>query len=554
MKKITVRIIAAILAIFMVMPMLFSCGGEAETTEKPNETEAPKETESETEQGEIELPQEPLELIKNGESEFTLVINQYAQFINDKVAYMIQDAVEAATGVELSFKKDYDLFLESLDIMTRSKYQMELSWVESGGAPGKFADAGAIEASYDKSAPYEILIGNTDRPESARAIADLKSENEYILRMDGNKIVLVASSNKALIVGAEYFISEYLSDGMTGLTIENLKKSATIEVVEQEKKVFYGMTQAEVDAAFGPLLDGLFTGKTTETIVKTDIGYDLQMHFNDMLYKDGTYYSYYISGKSPVPGLPSVGLATSTNGWDWVDGGQIINPEYDYELGLCAFQGVYEDDDGIIYLVYEASSEKYPGSVALAVSYNDGKTWIKEGPIFKKDVLGMWARYNIGTPDIYYKDGVWYVTFHGFGEPGGGYDGYGGCQTGVAYGENLRKLTVVDNPVVPTEKDTAWGGTTGRRDIFYCDGYYYMVYEISSERVDGGYLYAMWSHMFARSKDMINWEITQGPQIEPVMNVANDGPSWVVIDGELYVFCRTPSTNWTTVIRLESAK
>ena len=145
MEKTTLRILCVILALFMIVPMLFACGGEAETTEKPNETEAPKETERETEQGEIELPQEPLELIKNGESEFTLVINQYAQFINDKVAYMIQDAVEAATGVELSFKKDYDLFLESLDIMTRSKYQMELSWVESGGAPGKFADAGAIE-------------------------------------------------------------------------------------------------------------------------------------------------------------------------------------------------------------------------------------------------------------------------------------------------------------------------------------------------------------------------------------------------------------------------
>ena len=94
----------------------------SETTEKPNETEAPKGTESETDAGEIEEPQEPLDLIVDSGSAFMIVINQYAQFINDKAAYMIQDAIETICGLELPIAKDLDLFYASLDVSTKAKY------------------------------------------------------------------------------------------------------------------------------------------------------------------------------------------------------------------------------------------------------------------------------------------------------------------------------------------------------------------------------------------------------------------------------------------------
>ena len=167
MKKISIKLVSMLLALLMILPSLFACGEiPEETTEKPEETQAP--TESETEGGELENPQKPLELIKNGKSEFTLVINRYAQFINDKAAYMIKDALKAVSGVELSIAKDYDLFLNSLDTKTRANYELQLAFEASGGTTNMFADNAAIEAKYDKSAPYEILIGDTDRPESAR--------------------------------------------------------------------------------------------------------------------------------------------------------------------------------------------------------------------------------------------------------------------------------------------------------------------------------------------------------------------------------------------------
>jgi hypothetical protein len=141
------------------------------------------------------------------------------------------------------------------------------------------------------------------------------------------------------------------------------------------------------------------------------------------------------------------------------------------------------------------------------------------------------------------------VTFHGYGTGGGN----GGCQIGLAYGENLRDLTIVKDPIVPTEKGTYWSGTTGRRDIFFCDGYYYMVYEISTEEVSGvGYVGAYWTHMFARSKDMINWQITEGPQfVSSVPGFGCDGPCWVVIDGELQVFVRAGSTASVKLVMAE---
>ena len=79
MKKTSVRVLSALLVLLMVVPMLFACGNTPEeTTEKPEETQAPTESESESESlsGEIEDPQQALDLIKDGKSEFTLVIGR----------------------------------------------------------------------------------------------------------------------------------------------------------------------------------------------------------------------------------------------------------------------------------------------------------------------------------------------------------------------------------------------------------------------------------------------------------------------------------------------
>ena len=84
-----------------------------------------------------------------------------------------------------------------------------------------------------------------------------------------------------------------------------------------------------------------------------------------------------------------------------------------------------------------------------------------------------------------------------------------------------------------------------------------MVFECSTEaeNADGevggkgsSYGYAKWSHMFARSKDMITWEITDGPQLtQSQTGFGYDGTGWCVVDGELYVYMRNRANNTTAV-------
>ena len=71
-----------------------------------------------------------------------------------------------------------------------------------------------------------------------------------------------------------------------------------------------------------------------------------------------------------------------------------------------------------------------------------------------------------------------------------------------------------------------------------------MVYEISTEQPYGS---AYWTHMFARSKDLITWETCEGPLIRrtdaagtPMSGMGYDGPCWCIVGKHLYVYFRNP--------------
>ena len=509
----------------------------------------PAVSETTTDETTVAPAPDPLDLVKDGKTDFTLVVGRYADFYCDKMCYKIKDAL-AGFGAEIGVSTDFDIFLNSLDVIDRAKYLLEIESLAQGKEPGRFIDAAALEASYDKSEPYEILVGETDRDESIRAAAELTGENSYLIRADGHKIVIAANSKPALKAATEAFIAGLPQNG-SDVRISELDKNGVADAKEYPEKLFFGMTQKEIDESFSDLLDGLFTGKTREEIFRADIGKDFAMHFPDIIMIDGQYRAYYISYASPTPGAPSTGIAVSDNGLDWTPAGQAIDPTTSYDNTGCAFAGVWEDEEGILYLVYEGSGKNRVGEVCLAVSFDGGDSWIKEGVIYSHDADSLpWCGINVGTPDLYKSGDTWYLTFHGFGRGGGN----GGCQIGVAYGPTLRNLTVLKDPVIPTEKDTPWSGTTGRRDVIKCGEYFYMVYEVSTEQVQGaGYGGAHWSHMFARSKDMINWEISEGPQlVQPYAGFGNDGPCWCIADGKLYVFMRNV-TNCTTAVALVPA-
>ena len=392
----------------------------------------------------------------------------------------------------------------------------------------------------------EIIVGATNRtcPLPHPAV-----EGYFHVSVSGNKIYVCGEGNGPLEAAVEAFeqmMKQDVSKGTVYCLAANAGSSGVWEDPEAvpddgNPKVLYGLSQKQADSYFGEILDGLFTGKTQETIQDTGIGSEFSFHFPDMVYVNGEYWAYYICYRTDS-GKGGVGLATSSDGLHFKDRGCVIQPDEDYDCNGAYFAGVWREEDGTFTIVYECKGgeETEYGTlenVAWATS-DDGIHWDKQGVLIYKDTRLPWQTANVGTPDLYRKDGEWYVFFHGFD--------FQTCQVGLAYGPELDQLTMVQDPIIPTEPDTLWSGTTGRRDVIYVDGYYYMVYEISTEQAeDGGFGGAYWTHKFARSKDLIHWESIEEPLLiqedasgNPKTGFGYDGPCWVIVGKHLYVYFR----------------
>ena len=464
-------------------------------------------------------------LAADGVSDFIIMRSDYAPTAYATMSLQLQKGIQAVTGSKLVLATDYET------------------------------------KDQDNSAAYEILIGDTNRPESKSAMQTLEREHAYLVQVTGNKIILAGKSEQAINAAIAYFLSE-----ACGYRAENDYTQAPTIVLEEfsyrgewidpeivpddgKPDVLYGLSQDQVDEFFGDILDGLFTGKTTETVTQKKIGSDFGFHFPDIVYVDGTYMAYYITYKTET-GKGGVGLATSKDGKTWKDHGCVIQPDQDWDCNGAYFAGVWVDELGDFYLTYECkggADTEYGTleNVALAVSSN-GYDWDKEGVIIYADHENWWQKANVGTPDLYKEGDTWYVFFHGFD--------FTDCRLGVAYGEDLHNLTILEEPIINTEDDTPWSGTIGRRDVIYCDGYYYMVYEISTDQVAGSaYGGAQWSHMFARSRDLIEWEISDGPLLtQSKTGFGYDGTCWMVVGRHLYVYMREGGS--TTAVELTLAK
>ena len=328
------------------------------------------------------------------------------------------------------------------------------------------------------------------------------------------------------IVAASALIASSLMMTSCGKSVDNGKVVDDVTL-----PIFENATFENHDA-----LNALFEGNATYTNEQTGIGKDMNMHFADFIKVKDEIWAYYIKWEDGAH--CGVALAVSKDGINFEDKGFVLEPtEDEWDNTMSSFPGVWYDN-GTFYLVYEGSGSAYikndetmpehRGSIGWATS-EDGINFKKQGILLDCTNEGIEA-CNIGTPDIFKKDNMWYVTYHTFD--------YEDCQICYAYGEDLHNLTKSDkNPIIPCgEKDVAPdSGTTGRRDIMYYDGYFYMAYEISTEQP---YNTADWCHKFARSKDMENWEIADSIYPHTESNFGNDGPSWLVLDNKLYVYFR----------------
>ena len=81
-------------------------------------------------------------------------------------------------------------------------------WVKGGVIPDELLNA------------KEILVGNTNRPESAQALEGV-DPTSYVIKVIGNKIVINAEKTSILYAAIEHFISEYVNITDNNLVISN---------------------------------------------------------------------------------------------------------------------------------------------------------------------------------------------------------------------------------------------------------------------------------------------------------------------------------------------
>lgn len=537
MKRQTMlRLCSLLLAMLLCLPFV-GCANETpdDPTPAPPADEKPDDQPGDQPGDQPDEPTvPPVDFIVSGATEYIIVRSDKttASDPETKLCVKLASAIKDVSGCQIKLTTDYE------------------------DEEGEFADR------------LEILVGKTNRPESEAALAEISDENGYAIRIIDNKLVIAAHHTDALAEAMSVFLADFLGwkSESSFKTADTIRLDAALshtgvwidpEIVPDDGNpdVLFGLSQAQVDEFFGDILDGLFTGDTVETIAMQDMGAAFKMHFPDMIYKDGQYWAYYITYQTNT-GKGGVGLAVSDDGVNWKDEGCVLQPNEDYDCNGAYFAGVWLDDDGTFYLTYECKGgeETEYGTlenVALATSV-DGIHWTKEGVILYKNPEIPWQAANVGTPDLYKKDDTWYLFFHGFD--------FVDCQIGVAYGKDLHNLTVVPEPIIPTEDNTPYSGTTGRRDVIFVDGYYYMVYEVSTDQAEeGGYNGAYWTHMFARSKDLITWETIEAPLLTQTNadgsakpGMGYDGPCWMIIGRHIYVYMRVK--NRTTAVELTLLK
>lgn len=159
------RILSLILALLMVVATLAACKPE----EQPEDTE---ELEEEGEQGVT------LNLIDEGVTEYVLVRDYKASNAVINAVNSMVDSIKSNIGADITIKECFnDLEDEPLDVVTEK----------------------------------EILIGMTNRPESAEALDGLRSK-DYTISNHGTKLVIGGGGEEGTIAAITRFLNDFIAE------------------------------------------------------------------------------------------------------------------------------------------------------------------------------------------------------------------------------------------------------------------------------------------------------------------------------------------------------
>lgn len=157
----------------LMLTQLISCGG---TDGREDDTTLSPAVEAET-----EALEELLTIVADGASEYRIVRSETASDTVAAAALSIRRSIKNITGVELTVASDFSTLTEKDDISQKK----------------------------------EILVGRTDYEESQNVLAEC-AYGDFIIRVCGNKIVVVAFDDDLTAQACEYFSNLALKNGSEG--------------------------------------------------------------------------------------------------------------------------------------------------------------------------------------------------------------------------------------------------------------------------------------------------------------------------------------------------
>ena len=91
-----------------------------------------------------------------------------------------------------------------------------------------------LSTDFQESAPMEILLGPTNRPESLQIQKEMNNSIQYIIRSVGDKIVLYANTQNNLYAAVERFVSDCISRSTVLTDIDIVEKNQSLILCDKD--------------------------------------------------------------------------------------------------------------------------------------------------------------------------------------------------------------------------------------------------------------------------------------------------------------------------------
>ena len=287
----------------------------------------------------------------------------------------------------------------------------------------------------------EILVGNTDRPESQALLDEVKSKTSkeaFAIKVLENKIVIVGISNDDTLIAVNYFIDEIVSnadDGKKALSLENgdviMKKTGKVFYKSQDLLTIF--VEEERSDAYIPPDPSYNEACTFGKIIKLEHQPDEKNNGILIASKENNAY------ESKAKDLKYPILRSTDDGKTWKEIHRLVdhvNPGS--TLGYQPYLFELPEDIGSFKkgTILFASCTRTPATtMVIQYSTDLGESWkglcnVEQGGLYNQ---GGWSSEGLWEPVLQYENGRLYCFYSDELENGEGENHVGGHNQRLVY-------------------------------------------------------------------------------------------------------------------------